>query len=331
MPSQQVRTRVWRNGIPDDAGAPLERLGDVVGRPDTLVWVDLCGPDEAMLRRVADELGLDPHAVEDALTEDERPKVSHSPSQLFLTTTAIWCATTDSTLVATRVSAFALPGALITVRLDDRFDMAAVEQRWDENADLLKFGERALLHGLLDDIVDGYFAVVEILDDGIEAIEDLLFAEDTEDPNALQRRTFALRKSLAQARRTILPMREVVNSVLRRATDGADGSNAELLPYFEDINDHMLRAADWVDSLRDLVSSVIDTNMSLADTRMNLIMKKLTSWAAIVAVPTAVTGYFGQNVPFPGAGSAPGFWASLVLMVVLAVILYVIFRVKDWL
>jgi magnesium transporter len=287
-----------------------------------------------MLRRVADELGLDPHAVEDALTEDERPKVSHSPSQLFLTTTAIWCATADSTLVATRVSAFALPGALITVRLDDRFDMAAVEQRWDENADLLKFGERALLHGLLDDIVDGYFAVVEILDDGIEAIEDLLFAEDTEDPNALQRRTFALRKSLAQARRTILPMREVVNSVLRRATDGAngsDGSDGELLPYFEDINDHMLRAADWVDSLRDMVSSVIDTNMSLADTRMNLIMKKLTSWAAIVAVPTAVTGYFGQNVPFPGAGSAPGFWASLVLMVVLAVILYVIFRVKDWL
>jgi magnesium transporter len=64
---------------------------------------------------------------------------------------------------------------------------------------------------------------------------------------------------------------------------------------------------------------------------MNLIMKKLTSWAAIVAVPTAVTGYFGQNVPFPGAGSTPGFWASLALMIVLAVILYAIFRVKDWL
>lgn len=329
MSSQQVRTRVWRNGTPEAADVPLDRLEDLVGRPDTLVWVDLCNPDEAGLRRVADELGLDPHAVEDALTEDERPKVTHFATHMFLTTTAISCAAADSVLVATRVSAFGLPGALITVRLDDRFDMRAVERRWDDNADLLKFGERALLHGLLDEIVDGYFAVVEILDDGIEEIEDLLFDEATEDPNALQRRTFALRKSLAQARRTILPMREVVNSVLRRASDGA--GDGELRPYFEDINDHMLRAADWVDSLRDMVSSVIDTNMSLADTRMNLIMKKLTSWAAIVAVPTAVTGYFGQNVPFPGAGSAPGFWASLGLMIVLAVILYVIFRVKDWL
>jgi len=329
MSSQQVRTRVWRNGTPETTDVPLVRLGDVVGRPDALVWVDLCNPDEATLRRVAGELGLDLHAVEDALAPDERPKVSHFPTHTFLTTTAVWCATADSALVATRVSAFGLPGALITVRLDDRFDMGAVERRWDDNADLLKFGERALLHGLLDEIVDGYFAVIEILDDGIEAIEDLLFDENNEDPNALQRRTFALRKSLVQARRTILPMREVVNSVLRRATDGP--GDGELLPYFEDINDHMLRAADWVDSLRDMVGSVIETNMSLADTRMNLIMKKLTSWAAIVAVPTAVTGYFGQNVPFPGAGSVPGFWASVALMVVLAVILYVIFRVKDWL
>jgi magnesium transporter len=316
--------------MPDAADVPLERLGDYIGQSDCLVWLDLCRPDEATLRRVAADLRLDGHAVEDALTVDERPKVTHFASHLFLTTTAIRC-TSSAELTASRVSAFGLPGALITVRLDDRFDMDSVVRRWDDNADLLKFGERALVHGLLDEIVDGYFAVVEILDDGIEEIEDLLFDESTEDPNALQRRTFALRKSLVQARRTILPMREVVNSVLRRATDGSGNVDSELAPYFEDINDHMLRAADWVDSLRDMIGSVIDTNMSLADNRMNLIMKKLTSWAAIVAVPTAVTGYFGQNVPFPGAGSMPGFWASLALMIVLAVILYVIFRAKDWL
>ena len=116
---------------------------------------------------------------------------------------------------------------------------------------------------------------------------------------------------------------------MRRATE--DEHTAELVPYFEELYDHTLRAADWTESLRDMVSSVIETNMSLADTRMNLIMKKLTSWAAIIAVPTAITGYFGQNVPFPGFGTTAGFWGSLGFMVVLAVILYVIFRRKEWL
>jgi magnesium transporter len=126
----------------------------------------------------------------------------------------------------------------------------------------------------------------------------------------------------------ILPMREVVNTVMRRATE--DGNNAELAPYYEDLYDHVLRAAEWTESLRDMITSIFETNLSLSDTRMNQVMKQLTSWAAIIAVPTAITGYFGQNVPYPGFGQHWGFWESLLLMASIAAILYVVFKRKDW-
>jgi len=202
-------------------------------------------------------------------------------------------------------------------------------QRWEDNGDLIKFGPRALIHGLLDEIVDGYFDAVESLDDEIELIEDILFDENPRVAHELQRKTFALRKSLVQARRAILPMREVVNTVMRRVSE--DDRNAELAPYFEDLYDHVLRAAEWTESLRDIISSIFETNLSLADARMNVVMKKLTSWAAIIAVPTAITGFFGQNVPYPGFAQESGFWLSVLSILLIAGALYMLFKRKDWL
>jgi magnesium transporter len=219
---------------------------------------------------------------------------------------------------------FGMQHGIVTVRLDDEFDMDKVVKHWDENADLMKFGPRALTHGLLDEIVDEYFTVMSALDEKIEDLEDVLFDESTSGSNETQRQTYAVRKSLSRARRSILPMREVINTVMRHVTD--DGKNG-LLPYYNDLYDHILRAGEWSDSLRDTLSSIFETNLSLSDTRMNVIMKKLTSWAAIIAVPTAVTGYFGQNVPYPGFGKHWGFWESVIIMVTIAVAL--LFLVQE--
>jgi magnesium transporter len=194
---------------------------------------------------------------------------------------------------------------------------------------LLKYGPKALIHGLLDTIVDGYFDAIGTLDDAIEALEDELFEESASAARGVQRSTFRLRKALVVARRAVLPMREVVNTVTRGVTDG--GLNTDLAPYFADLYDHVIRAAEWTESLRDMISSVFETTLSLSDVRMNMIMKKLTGWAAIIAVPTAVTGYFGQNVPYPGFGQSWGFWLSLVSILLIAAALYVTFRRKDWL
>ena len=117
----------------------------------------------------------------------------------------------------------------------------------------------------------------------------------------MQKRSFELRKSLVLLRRVVLPMREVVNTVLRRDLQSID---PEMLPYFQDVYDHVLRATEWTESLRDLVTTILETNISIQGNRMNMIMKKVTSWAAIIAVPTAITGFFGQNLAFAGFGTS---------------------------
>jgi magnesium transporter len=329
MPTAAIRTRVWRNGNLEAVDFPFEQVSDYLAEPDCLVWADLLRPDEDTVCQLAEELSLDQHAVEDALARNERPKATRYESHLFLTAYAIRSKAEGRDLQIGRVSAFSTKRGLVTVRLDDALDMDAVVERWDSNADLIKYGTRTLIHGLLDEIVDRYFDAVQTFDDQIERIEDILFDENAKSVREVSRATFQLRHALVDARRAILPMREVVNTIMRRVV--SDEQAPELVPYYEDLYDHVLRAAEWTDSLRDMVTSVFETNMTLSDTRMNAIMKKLTAWAAIIAVPTAVTGYFGQNVPYPGFGHRSGFWESLVLIVVIAAALYVVFRKKDWL
>lgn len=324
-----VRTRVWRNGVLERENFPFERVSDYLEDPECLVWADLCAPDEKTLDQLAEELCLDAHAIEDAASPHERPKATRYATHLFLSTYAVRPGEGEEPLDVTHVSAFCMPRAFVTVRGDDGFAVEALLQRWDDNADLIRYGPRALEHGLLDLIVDQYFEAIQSFDEQIDAIEGDLFEDDNRSMKTVQVRVYDIRKALVKARRVILPMREVVNTVMRRATTG--DHSAELTPYFEDLYDHVLRAAEWTESLRDMVTSIFETNMALADSRLNMIMKKLTSWAAIIAVPTAVTGYFGQNVPYPGFAKEWGFVFSLALIVAISSVLYLVFKRKEWL
>src|SRR3954454_15642213 len=329
MGETSIRTRVWRNGVLEAENFPFEQVSDYLCEPDCLVWADLLQPDEALLAQLADELSLDEHAVEDAANVNERPKATRYATHLFVTTYVVRFDPHTGAVASSLISGFSTKRGFVTVRLDNALDIDAVVRRWDDNSDLIKYGPRTLIHGVLDEIVDGYFTAVESLDDEIEKIEDILFAEDAKSARQVSQTTFRLRRSLVEARRAILPMREVVNTVMRRAT--ADDDAPELVPYYADLYDHVLRAAEWTESLRDIITSIFETNMSLSDTRMNQIMKKLTAWAAIIAVPTAVTGWFGQNVPYPGFGRHSGVYVSLWLRAVIPLPRYVTFRRKAWL
>ncbi|UQX87890.1 magnesium transporter CorA family protein [Jatrophihabitans telluris] len=324
-----VRTRLWRSGVLEKEDFPFADISDYVCQDDCLVWIGLRSPDAEVLNGLAEELSLDPLAVEDAIAHRERPKASHYDSHTFLSAYALELDHETSELKQTQVSAFVLPHAMVSVHTEDWFDIDAVLRRWDQDSELIKLGSKTLAYHLLDYLVDGHFDVIQSLDDEIEALEDVLFDDspNAAQKNHLQRRTFALRKALVQARRVILPMREVLNTMVRR-----DSVMPEpLRPYFEDLYDHVLRASEWTESLRDMISSVFETNLSLADARLNTIMKKLTSWAAIIAIPTAVTGFYGQNVPYPGFGQHWGFATSSAIMVGLVVSLYVLFKKKEWL
>ena len=320
-------TRLYRDGVLEAKDFPAAQISDYLEEPGTVVWLDLCEPDRADLEVISQEFGLHPLAVEDATQQHERPKLDRYQDHAFLTAYAVGLDAATGRLATSELAAFVTPRALITVRKDPGFDIDAVVARWDGSADLAAHGVGFLLWGLLDVVVDGHFATVQQLDEAIEGLEDLLFDERPHGAE-VQRRSFELRKSLVVLRRLVLPMREVVNTLLRRDLGLVDQAMG---PYFQDVYDHVLRATEWTESLRDLVSTILETNLTIQGNRLNSVMKKVTSWAAIIAVPTAVTGWYGMNVPYPGFGQHAGFVTSMVLLVVLSGGLYLLFRRLGWL
>jgi magnesium transporter len=294
-------------------------------------------PDQNDLQQVADELGLAPLAVEDAVETHARPKVERFSTHLFLTTYGM-SFTDDLQLRLAKVSAFVLPNALVTVHHED-FDLAGVVRAWDETPQLLGYGARGLLYGLLDVVVDGHLACLQQLDDQVEEAEDRLFDEQPRSGNDVQRRTYRLRRGMTGVRKVVLPMRDVADTLLRHAelyreeeSGGQDAqARTEMVERLRDLRDHVVRANEWNDSLRDVVATMFETGLSLADANLNQIVRKLSAWAAIIAVPTAVSGFYGENVPYPGYGEWWGFLVSLAATVLLAVGFYTVFKRKGWL
>jgi magnesium transporter len=323
----KARTRLYQGGVVVLENFPVKDISEHLATDDAVVWVDLCAPSAADLATVAEELGLHRLAVADATDLRQRPKLDHYATHEFLNMYAVDLDHDSGQLRLSELSAFVTANALITVRKDAAFDIEEVVARWDDLPDLATYGVGFLLYGLIDHIVDGHFAAVQDLDEEIEELEDLLFDRRTADEE-LQRRSFALRKSLVTLRRVVLPMREVVNSLMRRDLRVVAG---EMTPYYQDVYDHVLRATEWTESLRDLVTTILETNLTLQGNRLNVITKKVTSWAAIIAVPTAITGWYGQNLPYPGFASTSGLITSFLLILVISVGLYVTFKRKDWL
>lgn len=325
--SRPPRTRVYRKGTLDVQGIPVTRLRDYLDEPDTVVWLDLCAPRHEELHVISEELRLDPLAIEDAVSPRERPKLDRYPGHLFLNAYAVTFDVDLGTLATHEVAAFITDRALVTVRADEGFDVDGLLCHWDTDPGLGRHGVSYLVHGLLDFIVDQHFNAVQALDAEIEALEDLLFDERPRD-GIVQHRSFQLRKSLVLLRRVVLPMREVVNTIMRRDLCFVD---TEIAPYYQDVYDHVLRATEWTESLRDLITTILETNLTIQGNRLNIAMKRLTGWAAVIAVPTAVTGFYGQNVPYPGFGQEWGFLVSLLVLVLSAGVLYVSFKRRDWL
>jgi magnesium transporter len=323
-----TRSRLYRDGRVALEDFPVAEISDHLDANDGVIWLDLCCPTEEQLTVLETEFHLHALAIEDALSEGQRTKLDRYRTHLFLSAYSVTLDQESGQLTTHELSAFVTPQALITVRKSPQVNIDAVVRRWDESPDLAKNGVGFLLYGLLDTLVDGHFEAVTLLDEAVEGAEDLLFDDDMKHIERVQRRTFELRKSLVQLRRVTLPMREVVNTLLRQDLGVLTDA---MQPYYHDIYDHVLRATEWTESLRDLVTSIVETNLTQQSNRMNMIMKKVTSWAAIIAVPTAITGYFGQNLPYPGFGKQSGVWFASISIVVLAGILYGVFRHKDWL
>ena len=325
MPTQ---TRAYQAGKIVAEGFPLADVSEWSARPGVTVWLDLLDPEVGQLTELGKELDLHTLAIEDAVHERQRPKLDRYDGHLLFNAYSVSLDEGSSLLGTAEITAFITPDVLATVHRGGDFDIADVVARWDGSRDLAVHGVGFLLYGLLDHIVDSYFTALQNFDDIVEGLSDEIFELTGKEANEALRRTFELRRSLLTARRVITPMREVVNTLIRRDLGVA---GPELVPYFQDVYDHCLRAAEWTDNLRDLIGTIRETHLALQGNRMNLIMKKVTSWAAIIAVPTAVTGFYGQNLPYPGFQTTAGLWTSTGIILGVSALLYVIFRRRDWL
>ena len=322
-----LKSRIYRKGKVAEVDFPLEQLAKVAKDKGAVFWLDLVEPTPDELHHLSETLDLHELAVEDAFKGMQRPKIDHYDSHLFIN---LYHADYDrkaKDLRTVEMSVFVTKRGLVTIRSTDEFDMSAVTKRWDDSDELSDGGVDYLLWGLLDVVVDSYFDVIQELDMELEELESMMF-EVQRNNRLIQQRSYSLRKALVLLRRVAIPMREVLNPLVRRETKFL---GEHMAPYFQDVYDHIMRVGDWTDSLRDLVTTLLETNLTIQGNQMNLIMKKVTSWAAIIAVPTAITGFYGQNLPYPGFDTQGGFITSSVLIVAISGILYWVFKRRDWL
>ena len=176
-------------------------------------------------------------------------------------------------------------------------------------------------------MVDSYSAATEAFDEFYQRLGEGMFAEQHLGP-AEQRTWFEMNRAMFRFHRLVVPMRDAYGSLARREHGVV---TEELTPSYQAIHDRVVGVIDDVDSLREIASTILEIEVSLRDHRQNLLMKQVTSWAAIIAIPTLVTGYFGMNVPYPGFGETAGVVMSTGIMVVACIVLYHLFRRNDWL
>jgi len=326
--SCRAHTRAYRDGQVIEEGFAVGRISEFLELDGVAVWLDLEQPDTSDLAAIAEELGLHPLAVEDAVDEHQRPKLDRYADHLFMSSYVVKLGDDTAQTEITEVAAFLTPRALVTVRKGAGLQVERLLARWDEAPpELSTHGVGFLVYGLLDLLVDGYFDAVQVLDEEIETLEDVLFDAKPRSTE-LQRRSFDVRKSLVMLRRVVLPMREVVNTLMRREVGVV---TPDSLPYFQDVYDHVLRASEWTEGLRDLVGTILETNLTLQSNRLDISIGKLTAYAAILAVTTAITGFYGQNVPYPGFSQTSGFVSSAVLLIGSVLGLFTLFKRKGYL
>ena len=323
-------TRLYEGGgvVAEGFGvADIPRLLDE--HPKAVVWVDLFDPDMGELDAVAAQFRLHPLAVEDAVHDHQRPKLDRYADHIFMNVYAVHVTTGDGgpAVHKAEISSFITERALITVRKSES-DVSAFVRRWDADSDLARDGGVAfLVYGLLDVVVDGHFAAARALDEAMDEAEDAILEEGGA-PRPIRMYGFALRKALAALRRPVAPMPDLIAQVLRAETGMVD---EHLAPYYRDIDDHARRATETIDSARDRINGLLEADLNEQSNQLNDVTRKLAAWAAIIAVPTALTGFFGQNVPYWGYERVSGFVASLLLIVVTAGGLYLYLKRRGWL
>ncbi|MFI8990007.1 magnesium and cobalt transport protein CorA [Streptomyces antimycoticus] len=326
-----------RVGTPGTLAATYRRLREETG---AMAWIGLYRPSEAELLSLAEEFDLHKLAIEDALEAHQRPKLERYGETLFVVLRAARYLDAPEEVDFGELHVFVGPDFVITVRHGAAPDLSAVRARMESTPELLALGPEAVLYAILDAVVDGYAPVVAGVQNDIDEIETEVFRGDPE----VSRRIYELSREMVEFQRATRPLVGMLHGLMA----GFDkyGTDEELQRYLRDVADHVTHTSERVDGFRSALTDILAVNATLVTQQQNAEMralaeagfeqneevKKISAWAAILFAPTLVGTIYGMNFThMPELDWVWGYPFAIVLMAVVCVSLYVIFKRRGWL
>jgi len=290
------------------------------------IWVDLAAPSIPESLILSDTFAFHPLSVEDAMSKLHYPKVEAYDGYLYVILHGIESTLAEHAFATHDVDFFVGPTYLVTVHDGDSRSIAGLRDHATRNTKILSEGPVALLHRIVDTMVDHYRPELDKLEDRLDVLENEIF--DTGDPKLI-RRLLDEKRQVASLRRVVTPQRDVVARLARR--DFVDVST-EMSFRFRDVYDHLVRIADDALIFQDRITGMLDAHLSNVSFRLNEVMKVLTLVTVLFMPPTLVAGIWGMNVPLPHlpGGEAAQFWWVIVGMVAMIVGMVALFRARRW-
>ena len=318
-----VDCAVYRDGRRVPGEIPLEQTFEASRSEGAFAWIGLHEPSQEEFDAVSSEFGFHELAVEDAINAHQRPKLEVYGDSLFLVLkTARY---EDEELIFGEILVFMGDGFIITVRHGESH-LHEVRERMEERPDLLAHGPAAALYAIVDRVVDDYLPIIDDLDTDISEVEAEVFDPRSGNPAA---RIYRLSRAVVQLHQVVVPLEVPVDNLAR----GAHSRIPEpIRTYFRDVHDHLLRVMSRTHAFRELLANVLSANITQASYRQNEDVRKISAWAAIIAVPTLISGIYGMNFEhMPELSWRVGYPMALGLMAGICLALYWQFRRSGWL
>ena len=319
----------------------LHEARDVARTTTGFVWIGLQQPTREEVALVAKEFELPPLAVEDAVQAHQRPKLESYGDVLFVVLKPVRYVDHEEVVEIAEIAMFLGPNFVVTVRHGDSEVLRQVRSEFDAGDDeLLKHGPTGLLYRAADLVVDGYEEAITFIDEDVDEIESQVFSPVIEDHSE---RIYKLKREIAEFRRAVLPL---ASALQRLADSSVRGIAPGAAPYFRDVHDHVLRAADAIEGHDRLLTDILQADLSRVSARQSEIalrqneiavrqnedMRKISAWAAIALVPTAIAGIYGMNFDhMPELHWRYGYYIALGVIAGLCFSLYRVFRRNNWL
>jgi magnesium transporter len=328
-----IRAWLYRDDVDGHEDVATDRLAEAIEPEKALLWIDCAGPTDAELDSLTTQLQISPVAAEDLHHAGQRTKLEHYREHFHVAVHD--CAIIDDTLVLREIDIVFADGWVLSVRQrgDDPahpepFEIEPVVRRFEVGrSDDRVEDEGFLIWALLDVVVDRYFEATNYFDERLDDVEEIVFSGTVGED--IPKEVFDLRRSMVHFRRAVAPLREVIAAMLRREA-GCIGEAA--LVQLQDVYDHVLRVTEWIETQRDLLTGLLEADLAVISNRTNKVMKRMTSWGAILLGATLIAGIYGMNfTDMPELDWRFGYPFALGLMLTLTIVLYTWFKKRDWL